>query len=235
MAIVGAAEAPSGDDRKRVRELLATAQQYAVLEPGRKRIGAFIELVGADAERIAIRRDGIFLWRRRVLPITMVAKVLPEQRAVLLKVDRRALERTNAGSTSDAGTSHSGDEDAPADEAWQERIARYVSVSNGGGDDMDGEDGERPIEARQLERPSPSGAQEPEVEPRPSDQQTDERHLLFVSTTGGYHLVERDGPPPGAFREVTVPGHEGLFRVVKVAASPLPNDSRVCAYVQRTE
>ena len=103
----------------------------------------------------------------------MVAKVLPEQRAVLLKVDRRALERTNAGSTSDAGTSHSGDEDAPADEAWQERIARYVSVSNGGGDDMDGEDGERPIEARQLERPSPSGAQEPEVEPRPSDQQTD--------------------------------------------------------------
>jgi hypothetical protein len=34
---------------------------------------------------------------------------------------------------------------------------------------------------------------------------------------------------------VTVPGHEGLFRVVKVAASPLPNDPRACAYVQQTE
>lgn len=149
----------------------------------------------------------------------MVAKVLPEQRAVVLKVDQRALERTNGGSTSVPGISNSGDEDA-ADGAWQERIARYVSVSNGGGDENDGEgeDGERPIEAEQR-----------------SDQQADERHLLFVSTSSGYQLVERDGPPPAAFGEVTVPGHEGLFRVVKLAASPLPNDPRVCAYVQQTE
>ena len=202
---MGAAAAPSGDDRKRVRELLATAQQYAVLEPRGKRIGAFIGLVGAGAEGFAFRHDGIFLWRRRVLPITMVARVLPDQRAVVLKVDQRALERTNAGATSDAGSSHSGYEDAPADGAWQERIARYVSASNGGSDDKDG------------------------------DQQTDERHLLFVSTSRGYALVEADGPPPAAFRDVTVLGHEGVFRVVKVAASPLPNDSRVCAYVQQME
>jgi hypothetical protein len=214
---VGAAAAQGGDDRGRVRELLATAQQYAVLEPRGKRIGAFIGLV-TGAEGFAIRHDGIFLWRRRVLPITMVAKVLPEQRAVVLKVDQRALEQTNTGPTSVAGTSSSGDEDAPVDGAWQERIARYVAVSNGGGDDKDGEDGERPIEAKQR-----------------SDSQADERHLLFVSTTRGYALVERDGPPPAAFRDVTVPGHEGLFRVIKVAASPLPNDSRVCAYVQQIE
>ena len=213
---MGAAAAPSGDDRKRVRELLGTAQQYAVLEPRGKRIGAFIGLVGAGAE-FAIRHDGIFLWRRRVLPITTVAKVLPEQRAVVLKVDQRALERTNGGSTSVAGISNSGDEGA-ADGAWQERIARYVSVSNGGGDENDGEDGETPIESKQL-----------------SDQQADERHLLFVSTSRGYQLVEQDGPPPAAFADVTLPGHEGLFRVVKVAASPLPNDPRVCAYVQQTE
>lgn len=213
---MGAAAAPSGDDRNRVRELLGAAQQYAVLEPRGKRIGAFIGLVGAGAE-FAIRHDGIFLWRRRVLPITMVAKVLPEQRAVVLKVDRRALERTNGGSTSVAGISNSGDEGA-ADDAWQERIARYVSVSNGGGNENDGEVGARPIEAKQR-----------------SDQQADERHLLFVSTSRGYQLVERDGPPPAAFGDVTVPGHEGLFRVVKVAASPLPNDPRICAYVQQTE
>jgi hypothetical protein len=213
---VGAAAAPSGDDRKQVRELLGAAQQYAVLEPRGKRIGAFIGLVGAGAE-FAIRHDGIFLWHRRVLPITMVAKVLPEQRAVVLKVDQRALEGTNGGSTSVAGISNSGDEGA-ADDAWQERIARYVSVSNGGGDENNGEDGERPIEAKQR-----------------SDRQADERHLLFVSTSRGYHLVELDGPPPAALRDVTVPEHEGLFRVVKVARSPLPNDPRLCAYVQQTE
>lgn len=218
MAIVGAAAAPNGDDRERVRELLETAQQYAVLEPRGKRIGAFIGLVGAGAEGFAIRHDGIFLWRRRVLPITMVAKVLPDQRAVVLRVDQRALERTDAGSTSEAGASHHGDEDAPADGAWQERIARYVSVSNGGGDDQDREDRERSIEAKER-----------------TDEQGDERHLLFVSTSHGYQLVERDGPPPAAFGDVTVPGHEGLFRVVKVAASPLPNDPRACAYVQQTE
>lgn len=218
MAIVGAAAAPNGDDRERVRELLETAQQYAVLEPRGKRIGAFIGLVGAGAEGFAIRHDGIFLWRRRVLPITMVAKVLPDRRAVVLRVDQRALERTDAGSTSEAGASHHGDEDVPADAAWQERIARYVSVSNGDGDDQDREDRERSIEARER-----------------TDQQGDERHLLFVSTSRGYQLVERDGPAPAAFGDVTVPGHEGLFRVVKVAASPLPNDPRACAYVQQTE
>jgi hypothetical protein len=214
---VGAAAAPSRDDRKGVRELLATAQQYAVLEPRGKRIGAFIGLVGAGAEGFAIRHDGIFLWRQRVLPITMVAKVLPEQRAVVLKVDRRALERTIAESPSVAGTSSSGDEPA-ADGAWQERIARYVTVSNGRGDDKDGEEGERPTEAKQR-----------------SDQEADETHLLFVSTSRGYALVERDGPPPAPFCDMTVPGHDGLFRVVKVATSPLPNDRRVCAYLQQSE
>jgi hypothetical protein len=219
LAIVGTAAAPSGDDRKRVRELLATAQQYAVVGPRGKRIGAFIGLVGAGAEGIAIRHDGIFLWRRRVLSITTVAKVLPEKRAVVLKGDLRALERTNAGSPSVAGNSQSRHEDAPDDGAWQERIARYVSVSNGDGVDGDGG----------------ATAQQPEAQPRRTDQQTDENHLLFVSTTRGYHLVEREGPPPAAFCDVAVPEHEGLFRVVKVAVSPLPNDSRVCAYLEQTE
>jgi len=213
LAIVGAAAAPNGDDRKRVRELLAAARQYAVLEPRGRRIGAFIELVGgADGEGIAIRRDGIFLWRRRVLPITIVAKVLPKQRAVVLKVDSRELDGTNAGSTFVAGTAPSDDEDPSSDGAWQERIARYVSIDANGDDQRSGKDDERP-----------AGANE-----------DDEKHLLFVPTARGYLLVERDGPPPAAFRELTVPGHEGMFRVVKVSSSPLPNDSRVCAYVEQT-
>jgi len=201
---VCAAAASNGNDREQVRELLARAQQYSVLEPRGRRIGAFIELVGESGERIAIRHDGIFRWRRRVLPIAMVAEVLPEHRAVVLKVDRQALDDTNAEFPPVAGTSRAEDEDAPSNRAWQERIARYTSISESGGDrDSGGED--------------------------------DESHLLFVSTSGGYALVEADGPPPAAFRDVTVPGHEGRFRVVKVAASPLPNDSRVCAYVQQME
>jgi hypothetical protein len=214
LAVVGAAAAPNGDDRRRVRELLATACQYAVLEQRGRRIGAFIELVGADDDGIAIRRDGIFLWRRRELPITVVAKVLPKQRAVVLKVDSRELDRTNAESTFVSGSAPSDDESASSDGAWQERIARYVSINDGNGDEQNsGEDAER----------AEAGG----------DEGADENHLLFVPTAGGYLLVEGDGPPPAALGEVTVPGHEGLFRVVKVSSSPLPNDSRVCAYVEQ--
>jgi hypothetical protein len=199
---VCAAAASSGNDRERVRELLGKAQRYAVLEPRGRRIGAFIELVGQSGERIAIRHDGMLLWRRRVLPITVVAEVLPAQRAVVLKVDRRALDDANGAYEPIDGASRSEEEDESSDGAWQERIARYVSVSESD---------------------------------RDSGDETSESHLLFVSTSGGYALVERDGPPPAAFRDVTVPGHDGLFRVVKVATSPLPNDRRVCAYLQRSE
>jgi len=181
--------------------------------------------VGADDDGIAIRRDGIFLWRRRVLPIAMVAKVLPEQRAVVLKVDSRELDRTNAESTPVAGAAPSEDEDAPSDGAWQERIARYVSINDGNGDEQkSGEHPER-AEAGRVEEPNPESWR--------SDEDADEKHLLFVPTARGYLLVERDGPPPTALGEVTVPGHEGVFRVVKVSSSPLPNDSRVCAYVEQ--
>ena len=199
-----AAAASSRNDRELVRELLAKAQHYAVLEPRGRRIGAFIELVGERGERIAIRRDGMLLWRRRVFPITVVAEVLPAQRAVVLKVDRRALDVTNGASEPVDGASRSEEEDESSDRAWQERIARYVSVSESASDhDNGGEAGQS--------------------------------HLLFISTSRGYALVERDGPPPAASRDVTVPGHEGLFRVVKLATSPLPNDRRVCAYLQQSE
>jgi len=225
LAIVGAAAAPNGDDRRRVRELLAAARQYAVLEPRGRRIGAFIELVGADDEGIAIRRDGIFLWRRRELPITVVAKVLPKQRAVVLKVDSRELDRVNAESTPVSGSAPSDDEDVSSDGAWQERIARYVSINDGNGDEQ--KSGEHP------ERAEAGPVEDPKLESWRSDEETDEKHLLFVPTARGYLLVERDGPPPTALGEVTVPGHEGVFRVVKVSSSPLPNDSRVCAYVEQ--
>ena len=54
-----------------------------------KRLGAFVEL--AADNRIAIRHDGVFVWRRRLLPITDVVNVIPDQRAVVLKVSKRTL------------------------------------------------------------------------------------------------------------------------------------------------
>ena len=55
-------------------------------------------------------------------------------------------------------------------------------------------------------------------------------HLRFVWTTNGYELRERDGDVPGVGDEVDE--GEMRLRVTKVAPSPLPNDTRPCAYVQ---
>jgi hypothetical protein len=55
-------------------------------------------------------------------------------------------------------------------------------------------------------------------------------HLLFVWTTQGYQLRERDGDPPQAGSDVEEDG--ATFRVAKVAPSPLPGDARLCAYLQ---
>jgi hypothetical protein len=57
-----------------------------------------------------------------------------------------------------------------------------------------------------------------------------ERHLLFVWTTTGYELVERDGQAPALGEELT--HQERRYRVTRVAASPLPDDPRPCAYLQ---
>lgn len=57
-----------------------------------------------------------------------------------------------------------------------------------------------------------------------------EGHLLFVWTPNGYELRERDGEPPAVGDEVEENGTR--LRVLKVAPSPLPGDSRPCAYLQ---
>jgi hypothetical protein len=62
---------------------------------------------------------------------------------------------------------------------------------------------------------------------------TEEKHLLFVSKPSGYELLEREGEPPAPGSEVEL-GEDGLrFTVSKLGPSPLPQDARVCAYLQR--
>jgi hypothetical protein len=55
-------------------------------------------------------------------------------------------------------------------------------------------------------------------------------HLLFVWSTSGYELIPRSGEAPAEGTEVT--DGEKRYRVTKVAPSPLPGDSRRCAYLQ---
>jgi hypothetical protein len=56
------------------------------------------------------------------------------------------------------------------------------------------------------------------------------KHLLFVWKPSGYELREVDGEAPAVGSTVQVDDHEA--QVIKVAASPLPNDPRTCVYLQ---
>jgi hypothetical protein len=59
------------------------------------------------------------------------------------------------------------------------------------------------------------------------------KYLLFVSKPSGYELLERDGDPPEPGSDIEL-GDDGVrFTVAKVGPSPLPQDDRLCAYLQR--
>ena len=58
-------------------------------------------------------------------------------------------------------------------------------------------------------------------------------YLVFVCKPTGYELHEREGQPPPVGKEVEENGHRLV--VAKVAPSPLPGDSRRCAYLQPVE
>ncbi len=230
---------PSGSDPGQIRELLATARGYVVFGREGKRIGLFIELAGPADERIAIRQDGVVLWRRRLLPIASVANVLPERRAVLLNVDRRPLSRSLAAPDALGSPQSSAAEGADCSGDWQERVARYGAAGENEADQAKGDRGDPVSEPsagstgpERPTRPAPQAA----AEPGQRDASYTAHHLLFVSTPAGYLLVERDGLLPALGRTVfEVPEQPGSFRVVKLGPSPLPNDPRICAYLERTE
>ncbi|HVP74785.1 MAG TPA: hypothetical protein VMS63_02095 [Gaiellaceae bacterium] len=54
-------------------------------------------------------------------------------------------------------------------------------------------------------------------------------HLVFVWRPSGYELREREGDLPAVGDEVEQDGR--MLLVTKVAPSPLPRDTRVCAYL----
>ena len=203
-----------------------------------RRVGAFIELAGPGDERIAIRHHGIFLWRRRLLPITTVANVFPEQRTVVLNLERRTLASTMAAADAVAGRTLSAEESADFSGEWQERIGRYVSMGESEADrataDRAGAASKPSAEAAGLDLPATGAARQPTPEPARSDQRSAAGHLLFLSTPRGYELIEQEGPPPPLGQDIELP-EPGSFLVAKLGPSPLPNDLRICAYLERTE
>jgi hypothetical protein len=62
------------------------------------------------------------------------------------------------------------------------------------------------------------------------DGQRHSTHLRFVWTATGYELRERAGDAPSVGEDVEE--DEMRLRVSKVAPSPLPGDTRRCAYLQ---
>jgi hypothetical protein len=55
-------------------------------------------------------------------------------------------------------------------------------------------------------------------------------YLVFMVKPSGYELHEREGNPPRVGEQVE--DGERSYWVSKVAASPLPGDTRRCAYLQ---
>jgi chromosome segregation ATPase len=58
-------------------------------------------------------------------------------------------------------------------------------------------------------------------------------YVAFAPTSEGYRLVVVDGPAPGVGDRVTLPQAEGELLVARVGASPIPLDTRPCAYLER--
>jgi hypothetical protein len=56
-------------------------------------------------------------------------------------------------------------------------------------------------------------------------------YLAFRWTPAGYELSEEHGELPDVGATVETEGKS--WTVVKIAPSPLPNDGRTCAYLQR--
>jgi hypothetical protein len=86
----------------------------------------------------------------------------------------------------------------------------------------------RPEEGPPEPRAEEAAARPAEATAMPSDD-----HVLVVPAASGYHLIRREGPPPE--RGATLRLDEGVFRVLRIGASPLPEDTSPCAFLEREE
>jgi hypothetical protein len=190
------------------REALEGSVGADVFDSRGRRLGVFLGVVSDD--EVAIRHDGAFVWRRRVLPSLVVARLVPmggRRRAVVLSVEREAVSRLSAMRPVARAQ---GPDKPKAEGALAARLAPFVGAAAADG---------REQTAASITADEPQGE--------------GGRHLLFVGSPHGYRLVEKEGPVPSVSESVSVPDEDVHFRVIKVGVSPLPDDDRECAYVQR--
>jgi hypothetical protein len=207
------------NDLEPARESLARAGGHDVVDQNGRRVGSVIGVVRdpeTDLEQLAIRDEGTFFWRRRLVPLEAVTGLETKKRRVVLSLDRKALRH---------GEATPKDEEVPP---WEEpsvleRIESYVERA-------DRAAVERADRAAVDSKP-------PEVDEDDGrgdhDDDVPSRHLLFVSSSEGYALVEREGTPPAVGSRVEEPELGGSLLVVKVGSSPLPMDDRPCGFLER--
>lgn len=204
---------------------LRDAAGYAVYGADGARLGAVIELVAVgDREFLAIRRDRIFLWKRRMVPVAAVVGVNPTQRSVSLLLDGAGVERAHERRAENAR------------EGWvADRIAPYAAVPSAAVASTDGDatrESPAPTETRAPSSPD-SDDRSALLAAEPVDGETPQPHLLFVPSAAGYVLIERSSAPLRLAETLELNEPAGSFVVVKLAQSPLPDDPRPCFYLDR--
>jgi hypothetical protein len=211
------------------RQLLEDAAGYVVYGYDGRRLGTVIELVTGGAGRgdsVAIRRDRIFLWRRRTLPVAAVASIDPQERTVTLSLDSTGIERAHDRHAEEIRQGSIADLIAPYADAPTPQTTAQTHDADG-------------ASCRQMPVSVPSGedstsaSTEPVGEGEPVGEAAGE-HWLFAPTTAGYLLIERAGSPPPLAGTLELSDPPGRFQVVKLAQSPLPGDRRLCAFLDRT-
>jgi hypothetical protein len=229
-------------------------------DPGWRRLGALLVEAGlvsepdlvealAEQERSG-QRLGEVLVARGFVSAAAVANALAEQRGSFLKTEhgfgtglRALMGRSGvpeSGATppeapplSPAQPPELAVGDTPAVAVDSTASAKGVeaepAVSEGPERSVAWTAGPRPAAAPQASwsEQRREGSPEAEGQPRP-----DLGHLLFVPTYQGYLLLQRSGTAPALGEVLELPDTPGVRLVVaKLALSPLPQDKRVCAYL----
>jgi hypothetical protein len=203
----------------------------------------------AEQERSG-QRLGEVLVARGLVSAAAVANALAEQRGSFLKTEygfgtglRALMGRSNVPDSeatppevpplSPTQPPESGVGDTPAvavdSTASAKRVEAEPAVSEGPERSVPWTAAPPPAEAAQASWSKQRREGSPEAQGQPPP---DLGHLLFVPTYQGYLLMQRSGSAPALGEVLELPDTPGVRLVVaKLALSPLPQDKRVCAYL----
>jgi hypothetical protein len=227
---------------------------------GWRRLGALLVEAGLVSEHDLVealteqkrsgQRLGEVLVARGFVSAAAVANALAEQRGSFLKTEygfgtglRALMGRSNVPdseatppevpplSPSEPPERAVGDTPAVAVDstASAKRVEAEPAVSEGSERSAAWTAAPPPAEATQASWSKQRREDSPEAQRQP---RPDLGHLLFVPTYQGYLLLQRSGSAPALGEVLELPDTPGVRLVVaKLALSPLPQDKRVCAYL----